>query len=340
MKKFQIGVVMVVLFLMQFYLIVPLPLQAQQLQLRGILGPSLGPAYGKKLFQNDQWTLLDDKSKSPDFARDGNDFSNQTFNHVIIDSGAGDLLKYVKNIKFSGCRFNQVRIVDYYFTDCDFSGATFYDVQMLSSVTDGCNFTDAWVNNSRIDLNREQLLSTASYKSKNLVGFDSGYGGNPGLYQGMSFAGFDLRYSDFRHAGMMTDCDFTDATIEGATLGYLRIEQLLVTKDFKQGLVKGVKLSMSDSVSWPEHVVDLSKMVFIDCKFDLTWRIYDRTKHGWVRLTGKVDLTDSVISGCHIGDGITLENIKSTWNYKHNRMEGIQLPEEIQKALDAEKEQQ
>ena len=181
------------------------------------------------------------------------------------------------------------------------------------------------------------LLSTASYKAKNLVGLDPGYNA---FYQGISFAGFDLRYCDFQHAHMI-DCDFTNATIEGASLGHLRIEQLLVTKDFKQGLVKGVKLSMYNaSTVWPEHVVDLSNMVFIDCEFGLKWRIYDFTKKEDVYFTGKVDLTDSVISGCHIGDGITLENIKSTWNYKHNRMEGIKLPEEIQKALDAEKGEQ
>ncbi len=35
--------------------------------------------------------------------------------------------------------------------------------------------------------------------------------------------------------------------------------------------------------------------------------------------------------------GLTLDQIKSTWNYKHNRMEGIVLPERIAKALAAEK---
>jgi len=323
-------------FVMVFCLIISQPLQAQPLQLRGILGPSLGPAYGKKLFQNDQWTLLDDKRASFNFERDGNDFSNKIFNRVTIDSGQGDLLEYVNNVNFSGCRFNQVCIVNYFFTDCNFAGARFYDVQMLSSVTDGCNFKDAWINNSRIRLMPEQLLSTASYKAKNLVGLGL-TGGHE--YQGISFAGFDLRYCDFKNFDS-NNCDFTDATIEGASLGYLRIEQLLVTKDFKQGMVKGVKLHRYVGTVWPDHVVDLSNMVFIDCEFDLIWRIYDFTKKEDVYFTGKVDLTDSVISGCHIGDGITLENIKSTWNYKHNRMEGIKLPEEIQKALDAEKDEQ
>jgi len=321
-------------FVMVFCLIVSQPLQAQQLQLRGILDPSLVPAYGKE-FQYKKWALFDNKRTSHDFERYGNDLSEKTFHNLFIDSGQGDLLEYVKNINFSYSRFNQVCIKDYDFIDCDFSGATFYDVQMLSSVAGGCNFTDAWINNSLIPLLSEQLLSTASYKVKNLVGFDFGNAYNT---LKISFAGFDLRYCDFSTTGL-TDCDFTDATIEGASLGRIRIEQLLVTKDFKQGLVKGVKLRMHDATAWPEHVVDLSKMVFIDCEFDLTWRIYDPTKSDWIHLTGKVDLTDSVISGCQIGNGITLENIKSTWNYKNGRMEGVKLPVEIQKALDAEKEQ-
>jgi len=34
--------------------------------------------------------------------------------------------------------------------------------------------------------------------------------------------------------------------------------------------------------------------------------------------------------------GLTLDQIKSTWNYKHGRMAGIQLPEELAKALEKE----
>ncbi|MDR1477930.1 MAG: pentapeptide repeat-containing protein, partial [Planctomycetaceae bacterium] len=52
-----------------------------------------------------------------------------------------------------------------------------------------------------------------------------------------------------------------------------------------------------------------------------------------------VNFTDAVISKCDFGwlSNITIDQIKSTWNYKTGRMNGIKLPEEIQKTLDAEK---
>ena len=104
----------------------------------------------------------------------------------------------------------------------------------------------------------------------------------------------------------------------------IKIEQLLSTADFKKGVVINVRV---DRLVWPDHVVDLSNMVFVGCVFGLGDK------------PAQMDITDSVISNCFLRDlnGLTLENVKSTWNYKHGRMEGIVLPAEIQKALDAEK---
>jgi hypothetical protein len=335
MYKTLVIVSMVVIFCF----VVPKPRQAQHR--RGVLDPPLGQIYGNAYFTLEgKWTLFGDKRITLDEVIDlhGNDLSGKTFSRMFIDSRCGDVLEYVNNLDFSDSSFNQVCLLDYNFRDCDFSRVKFYDVQIFSDV-DNSNFQDAWINNSRIPLSRTQLLSTASYKAKNLVGFDPGCTND--AYRGINFAGFDLRYSRFRESNL-TNCDFTDAIIEGINLSTapkcLQLEQLLVTKDFKQGLVKRVNFQY---VTWPKHVVDLSRMIFIDCEFNLIWVDYIEgpAYNGSTYVTGKVDLTDSVISGCNIGDGITLENIKSTWNYKHNRMEGIKLPDEIQKALDAEKKQ-
>jgi hypothetical protein len=37
--------------------------------------------------------------------------------------------------------------------------------------------------------------------------------------------------------------------------------------------------------------------------------------------------------------GLTVEQIKSTWNYKNGKMDRIKLPPDIQKALDEEMKQ-
>jgi len=57
------------------------------------------------------------------------------------------------------------------------------------------------------------------------------------------------------------------------------------------------------------------------------------------------DFTDAVITGASFGEftrltpfarpnpGLTIEQIRSTWNFKHGRMDGIQLPPDLSAAL-------
>jgi uncharacterized protein YjbI with pentapeptide repeats len=226
----------------------------------------------------------------------------------------------LRNVDFSGSTLTRVSIPDFEWVNCDFSETKLSNVAF--GRVPGSNFQNAWLEHSAVNLSREQLLSTASYKAKRLVGLRLNED-----YSGVCFAGFDLRYSNFWNSNL-TDSDFKGAAIEGVVFSplswrsapALRIEQLLATRDFKKGVVKGI----SFIAIFPEHVVDFSNMVFIECAF------------GGI---GKIDLTNSIISSCdfRLLQGLTLDNIKSTWNYKHGRMEGILLPPDIQAALDAEK---
>ena len=142
----------------------------------------------------------------------------------------------------------------------------------------------------------------------------------------MDFSGFDLSRASF--TGILLDnSDFTDAQIkcvEFRDCGGLIIEQLLATRDFKEGFVEGVEAIL---LIFPkDRVVNLSRVVFVNCTLGSVSQ-------------ARIDMIDSVISSCdfRLFNGLTLENIKSTWNYKHNRMEGIKLPPDIQATLDAEK---
>ncbi|MCL4192239.1 MAG: pentapeptide repeat-containing protein, partial [Thermoguttaceae bacterium] len=47
---------------------------------------------------------------------------------------------------------------------------------------------------------------------------------------------------------------------------------------------------------------------------------------------------DSVVTAAQFSEsaGLTVEQIKSTWNYKQGRMEGIILPEDVAQVLAAE----
>ena len=97
-------------------------------------------------------------------------------------------------------------------------------------------------------------------------------------------------------------------------------EQLLSTQNYQMGVFVGIRCG-ADFTG-----VDFSLMRFTNCSLSGNFL--------------NTNFTDSVITNSRIfGDNFTVDQIKSTWNYKHGRMEGIKLPEEIQQALDAEKEQ-
>jgi len=59
---------------------------------------------------------------------------------------------------------------------------------------------------------------------------------------------------------------------------------------------------------------------------------------------GGANFRDAVITDVDFGKrsdrqctGLTTDQIKSTWNYKHDRMEGIRLPKDIAVALETER---
>ena len=118
--------------------------------------------------------------------------------------------------------------------------------------------------------------------------------------------------------------DFTDAEIEGACFqgrgryipfidymygypdGMIVKEQLESTASYKRKQLRGVKF---------DSIFNLSGVDFSN--FDLTNSIFLCDLNG-------VDLTDAVITGCALR-GASAKQIKSTWNFKHNQIEGIDL---------------
>jgi uncharacterized protein YjbI with pentapeptide repeats len=99
----------------------------------------------------------------------------------------------------------------------------------------------------------------------------------------------------------------------------LQKEQLQRTASFKK------KILLANKYCTDLNGLDFSCFNLTGCKFagNLT----------------NVNFTNAVVTDCVFGEytNLTLEQIKSTWNYKNNRMTGIMLPPEIQKSLDAKK---
>jgi len=119
--------------------------------------------------------------------------------------------------------------------------------------------------------------------------------------------------------------DAANYNLEGATLYCCRVifrqssasAVLPTTKSYQEGNLTGNAFSYSDMSG-----LNFDRMNLTSCKFD-GCDLTDTT------------FNDAVVSRADFREttGLTVEQIKSTWNYKHGRMAGITLPEGIAKAL-------
>ena len=250
--------------------------------------------------------------------RDGLNLSGKVMNHAALSCGdfpAGYAPKMQK-MDFSRSSLVGAGMSYVDFVDCSFRFTRLYSVWAPGSRFINCDFTGAWISGStELTLSREQLLSTSSFKHKEIMKFDF-----DGDLNGVDFSGFNLKGSRFD--ANFEGADFSDAIITDAYLGTrLSREQLFSTASFKNGDLRGVSLAGIDFSG-----TSLSKMDLSGCFFGVNTNFH------------ATDLTDSIISRCDFShaDNMTLEQIKSTWNYKAGRMSDILLPKAIQQALDAE----
>ena len=138
---------------------------------------------------------------------------------------------------------------------------------------------------------------------------------------GWDLSGMNLKDS-YIGAVSAQGTDFTDAEIEGAFFqggvqymngnsdGKIGKAQLESTASYKRKRLRGVKFS---------SIFNLRDVDFSHC--DLTNSIFLCDLYG-------VDLTDAVITGCEMR-GASVQQIKSTWNYKTGHMQGIVLSPEV-----------
>ena len=289
--------------------------------------------------------------------QDGLDLSGKDLRHAVLTYGDTGSPLVWRDIDFSGCNLLQADMREAEFVNCSFNNAKLYGVQASASKFIDCDFTNAFIgagnghiNGGEIFLSKEELLSTASYKDKEITRF---------FFRKMNLSGVDFSGFNLEGCTFMTNndgCDFSDAVIINTSwcgistehptrpdtrwgVNNLSREQLASTASFKNGDLRGVAFAAFDFSG-----MDLSNM-------DMSGSSFWQTTGGWPYpyidpdLTQycnfqNVNFTDSIISRCQfVGtESLTLEQIQSTWNYKAGRMAGITLPEEIQQALDAEKE--
>ncbi len=309
---------------------------------------------------------------------------------------------------FDGCNLYGVQITDCILKGASFRGTIFTGAYVEVGPEDGADFTDATINGIRVSsgkgwgrlyalngISTDQLVSTWSYKNKDLHQCRIHGSSNPEKAVRLDFRGADLREATIQ--GDCSKCDFTDARIFGTrfTTSSITFDQLASTFDFKHRrlrvrLVISRKTTARSSGKWNFSRINLKgshlyypppNANFTDTKInDCTIRngltkqqLYSTAsyKQGnlaglrliWSDLSGcdlsGMNLTGCSFSHCKLGganfedavitrasflsdsrtaesDRMKIDQIKSTWNYKHNRMEGIKLPKEIATALEME----
>ena len=211
----------------------------------------------------------------------------------------------------------------------DFRRANLRGACLMDGDFTGCDFTNASIirialRNCKISF--KQLAATSNYKRRELryMSFV-----NVQFADSVDLAGVNLTGTTFRlFGGQKFDATFNDAVINKCFFeAAITRDQLCSTKNYKSGNLSGVKLWRVDMSQSDLSYQNLTNGEFLTCDF-----------------TG-ANFDHAIINGCRFVEttgrdsctGLTLDQIKSTWNYRKKRMAGVVLPKELADALLAEK---
>lgn len=239
-------------------------------------------------------------------------FSNANLTNVAItDSGS------FRECNFSGAKLQNIDISEVddspAFVDCDFTGATLTRVPSFDQWT----FKDCVLKNVRLaDVRVPRYSSLDVNATANVKKYKE--------FEGFSFddapknlSGFVLTRTEF-----LTDVggvDFTNARLTSVRAPGLSGRQLAQTVNFREKRYEGLALNAANFEKY-----DFSDAVLTDCRFE------------------KIDFananfTDAVLLDCSFSavEGLTLEQLKSTWNWKSGRLDLISFDAALQAQVDA-----
>jgi uncharacterized protein YjbI with pentapeptide repeats len=217
-------------------------------------------------------------------------------------------------------RYPSRKIASFDFRAADLRESRFYGDFSQTDFSDA-RVDRAYFGNDMITF--DKIASTRDFKERRLrvrLSARSGIAAasSPGDWDlsGINLAGSDLSFNP-------GDVNFTDATIRDCTIRHgLTREQLYSTRSYRQGDLAGLRLWSIDLSGWDLSRVNLTGSTFSHCTFAGT------------------NLEDAVITGARFSStsDLTVEQIQSTWNYKHGRMEGVELFGKVAAALAEEGE--
>ena len=209
-----------------------------------------------------------------------------------------------RNAQLNGALFGSMD-----FSKCDFTGATISGMTVLGGV-----------------IPFEKIAATESFACGSMPNVR--FAGIT-VRDRWNLSGINLKGATFVGSGVLAGADLTNADISECQFRCsVTKEQLFSTRSYREGRFVKVGLSNQDL-----RDADFSAMNLTGCRFrncDFTGASFENA------VIADVDF------GAHPSEGtqnLTLDQIKSTWNYKHGRMAGIRLPEELAKALAKEAEE-
>jgi uncharacterized protein YjbI with pentapeptide repeats len=210
--------------------------------------------------------------------------------------------KDVSQMKFFNCKF---------FDETNKNEYLFEDAIITREFTNKTNFGHFVELPNGIS--KEQLYQTQCYKKKKLKNIIVWH------LPKLDLTEQNLEGTTFMES--VADYKFDGAYWERTSLISVTQEQLYTTKSYKDGKINNTQFNNANF-----SCANLSNLNLTGCKFlkcDLN----------------HANFTNSVISNCIFSEtkNLTIEQIKLTWNYKNNRMNGIKLPNELQKIFDTEK---
>ena len=218
------------------------------------------------------------------------------------------------------------------------------------------DFSRCDLSNARIDgisivcceLAFSQLASTSNFRSARAL--RGAHLADVRISGRADFSGIDLNGTVFSRVSA-DDFDFTDADItKCAFLSTIGKDQLHRTQNFKRGQLWQMHFEGLDLSGCDLSNMDLTRTQFVGCDFT-------RASLAGTCLNGSqfrgcafsyATLESAVISHARFAEdrreyifrqrfpdstGLTVDQIKSTWNYRDNRMEGIVLPKELTEQL-------
>ena len=269
-----------------------------------------------------------------DVQLEGVDFQAALINYLLVDQATlrADQIKATESYRrhdLSGCKLTATlwngrenvpaRVQDLSLAGFDLVGTSFVGIDLTKM-----DLSDTDLARTRFrgcQVRQDQIFKSRgfSYPSE-----PTDRQSPPVQYAGMRFENMDLRGWSFvkanlRHASFvgcqLDGADFSGAEIEGAQLGQITADQLASTANFRRGELIGVTLRTIDLRDRDFSRMNLTGVHFLDCKVQ------------------GVDLTDAVVTNAnfcsHAGrpdDKFSLDQIRSTWNARNGRLDGVCLP--------------